>query len=46
VAQMCDGRTAVGLARTDGIDLRFFLKPPNWHMSPTREVILAHMWFI
>uniref|UniRef100_A0A8C4X470 Protein SERAC1 n=1 Tax=Erpetoichthys calabaricus TaxID=27687 RepID=A0A8C4X470_ERPCA len=29
VAQACDQRTAVGFARTQGVDLRFFLPPPS-----------------
>ena len=29
IAQSCDYRTAVGLARTAGVDLRFFLPPPQ-----------------
>jgi hypothetical protein len=41
VAQMSDARTAVGLAHSEGIDLRFFLNPPNWHLSPSKEVILV-----
>jgi len=36
---MFDARTAVGIARSEGVDLRFFLKPPNWHLSPSREVM-------
>ncbi|XP_069675082.1 protein SERAC1 isoform X2 [Periplaneta americana] len=36
-AQMCDARTAVGLARTEGADLRFFLKPPYCHLNPSKE---------
>ena len=28
LAQACDAKTAVGLARTSGVDLRFFLPPP------------------
>ncbi|PNF22236.1 Protein SERAC1 [Cryptotermes secundus] len=44
VAQMCDARTAVGLARTEGIDLRFFLKPPYWHLSPTKEALMGNMY--
>ena len=28
LAQSCDYKTAVGLARTSGVDLRFFLPPP------------------
>lgn len=39
LAQMFDARTAVGIARSEGADLRFFLKPPNWHLSPSREVL-------
>lgn len=42
MAQMCDAHTAVGLAHSEGIDLRFFLKGPYWHLSPSREVILVH----
>ncbi|KAG2468576.1 SRAC1 protein, partial [Polypterus senegalus] len=29
VAQACDHRTAIGVARTQGVDLRFFLPPPS-----------------
>lgn len=39
LAQMFDARTAVGLARSEGVDLRFFLRPPNWHLSPSREAL-------
>lgn len=28
VAQTCDQRTAIGLARSKDVDLRFFLPPP------------------
>jgi hypothetical protein len=42
---MSDARLAVGLARSERLDLRFFLKPPNWHVSSSKEVILMHTWF-
>ncbi|XP_021931196.1 protein SERAC1 isoform X2 [Zootermopsis nevadensis] len=44
VAQMSDARTAVGLAHSEGIDLRFFLKPPNWHLSPSKEELTDKMY--
>ncbi|XP_071443137.1 protein SERAC1 [Hetaerina americana] len=36
LAQACDPKTAVGLARTKGVDLRLFLKPPNYP-SPIKK---------
>ncbi|GLH04974.1 Protein SERAC1 [Gryllus bimaculatus] len=45
LAQACDARTAVGLARTRGVDLRFFLNPPYFHEKVTkihRHKILDH----
>ncbi|XP_067008615.2 protein SERAC1 isoform X2 [Anabrus simplex] len=43
LAQVCDARTAVGLARTRNVDLRFFLKPPYSHISHTRQELINEM---
>ncbi|PSN32433.1 hypothetical protein C0J52_22989 [Blattella germanica] len=43
VAQMCDARTAVGLARCEGIDLRLFLKPPYSHKTPTKQELTENI---
>ncbi|XP_046386014.1 protein SERAC1 [Ischnura elegans] len=37
LAQACDPKTAVGLARTNGVDLRLFLKPPNYPPPAKKE---------
>ncbi|XP_002733941.1 protein SERAC1-like [Saccoglossus kowalevskii] len=41
VAQACDDRTRVALARTKGADSRFFLPPPKYHDETTEESIEA-----
>lgn len=48
IAQACDLRTAVGLARTLGADPRFFLPPPHQHSDPVNletefRVLLASL---
>ncbi|KAK7863632.1 hypothetical protein R5R35_006169 [Gryllus longicercus] len=43
LAQACDARTAVGLARTRGVDLRFFLNPPYFHEKVTKIEILDRL---
>jgi len=30
IAQACDQKTAIGLARTNGVDTRLLLDPPDW----------------
>lgn len=36
LAQACDAQTAVALARTEGVNLRFFLQPPKLFKKPLR----------
>lgn len=43
LSKMCDARTAVGLARVDGVDLRFFAEPPLTYFSYNREKLLNTM---
>ncbi|XP_063221738.1 protein SERAC1 isoform X2 [Bacillus rossius redtenbacheri] len=43
LAQACDARTAVGLARISDIDLRFFLPPPYAHLNPSMQELIDHM---
>lgn len=38
IAQACDINTAVGLARTHGTDLRFFLQPPILAQSSEKDI--------
>lgn len=41
MAQSCERKTAVGLARSAGVDLRFFLKPPPLPPSVEETTIVA-----
>ncbi|KAG8230878.1 hypothetical protein J437_LFUL011519 [Ladona fulva] len=40
IAQACDVRTSVGLARTKGVDLRLFLKPPVYPPPIRKEDLI------
>ena len=42
LAQACDVRTAVGLARSTD-NLKFLLDPPYFKLKPDRRVILRHL---
>lgn len=43
LAHMCDSRTAVGLARTKDVDLRFFLDPPFRYMTYNHQMFINTM---
>lgn len=42
LAQACDVRTAVGLARSTD-NLKFLLDPPYFKLKPNRQAILRHL---
>lgn len=43
LAHMLDARTAVGLARSEDVDLKYFLKPPNRYVYYNHERIVSWM---
>nr|CAD7403423.1 unnamed protein product [Timema poppensis] len=43
LAQACDVRTAVGLARTPGVDLRLFLGAPYAHITSNKQELVKCM---
>lgn len=43
LAHTCDARTAVGLARTKDVDLKFFVNPPDRYVYYNHDKIVSWM---
>ncbi|XP_015598964.1 protein SERAC1 isoform X2 [Cephus cinctus] len=46
MAQMLDAKTAVALARMPNVDLRFFLRPPYYHMKHKLYDVIENLHYL